>query len=149
MELLIKPVSPKIGTTLPFPRFATAGAAAMDLCACIDEPVTIAPGESKVIPSGISIALPGPEYVALLFSRSGMGVKHGLRLSNCVGVIDSDYRGEVGVALRNDSATPYTVSEGERIAQLMIAPVILPTVSVVDALPESERGAGGFGSTGR
>ncbi len=149
MNLLIKPVSPKIGPTLPFPQFATAGAAAMDLCACIDEPVTIAPGESKVIPSGIAIALPGPEYVALLFSRSGMGVKHGLRLSNCVGVIASDYRGEIGVALRNDSGVDYTVSEGERIAQLMIAPVVLPTVQVVDALPESERGAGGFGSTGR
>ncbi len=149
MNLLIKPVSPKIGTTLPLPHFATDGAAAMDLCACIDAPITIAPGQSKVIPSGISIALPGPEYVALLFSRSGMGVKHGLRLSNCVGVIDSDYRGEIGVALRNDSDVAYTVSEGERIAQLMIAPVVLPTISVVDTLPESARGEGGFGSTGR
>ena len=149
MELKIKAVSPKIGRELPLPTFATDGAAAMDLCACIDAPVTIPAGARTVIPSGIAIALPSPDYVALLFSRSGMGIKSGISLSNSVGVIDSDYRGEIGVGLHNTSDADYTVHPGDRIAQLMITPVIRPTVTLVDELPSSERGAGGFGSTGR
>ena len=149
MELKIKAVSPKIGRELPLPAFATDGAAAMDLCACIDAPVVIPAGKRTVIPSGIAIALPSPDYVALLFSRSGMGIKSGIRLSNSVGVIDSDYRGEIGVGLHNTSDADYTVNPGDRIAQLMITPVIRPTVTLVDELPASERGAGGFGSTGR
>ena len=149
MELKIKAVSPKIGRELPLPAFATDGAAAMDLCACIDTPVVIPAGKRAVIPSGIAIALPSPDYVALLFSRSGMGIKSGISLSNSVGVIDSDYRGEIGVGLHNTSDADYTVNPGDRIAQLMITPVIRPTVTLTDELPASERGAGGFGSTGR
>ena len=149
MELKIKAVSPKIGREFPLPAFATDGAAAMDLCACIDAPVVIPAGKRTVIPSGIAIALPSPDYVALLFSRSGMGIKRGISLSNSVGVIDSDYRGEIGVGLHNTSDADYTVNPGDRIAQLMITPVIRPTVTLVDELPASERGAGGFGSTGR
>ena len=149
MELKIKALSPKIGSELPLPAFATNGAAAMDLCACIDAPVVIPAGARTVIPSGIAIALPSPDYVALLFSRSGMGIKSGISLSNSVGVIDSDYRGEIGVGLHNTSDADYTVNPGDRIAQLMITPVIRPTVTLVDELPASERGAGGFGSTGR
>ena len=149
MELKIKALSPKIGSELPLPAFATDGAAAMDLCACIDDPVVIPAGARTVIPSGIAIALPSPDYVALLFSRSGMGIKSGISLSNSVGVIDSDYRGEIGVGLHNTSDSDYTVNPGDRIAQLMITPVIRPTVTLVDELPASERGAGGFGSTGR
>ena len=149
MELKIKALSPKIGTELPLPHFATDGAAAMDLCACIDRPVVIPAGTRTVIPSGIAIALPSADYVALLFSRSGMGIKSGISLSNSVGVIDSDYRGEIGVGLHNTSDADYTVNPGDRIAQLMITPVVRPTVTLVEELPVSDRGAGGFGSTGR
>ena len=149
MELKIKALSPKIGRELPLPTFATDGAAAMDLCACIDNPVVIPAGARTVIPSGIAIALPSADYVALLFSRSGMGIKSGISLSNSVGVIDSDYRGEIGVGLHNTSDTDYTVNPGDRIAQLMITPVVRPTVTLVEELPASDRGAGGFGSTGR
>ena len=99
MELKIKPLSPKIGTDIPLPRFATAGAACMDLCACVDEAVTLNAGERRLVPTGIAIALPSPEYVALVFARSGLGIKRGVCLSNGVGVIDSDYRGEIGVGI--------------------------------------------------
>lgn len=149
MELKIKPLSPKIGKEIPLPHFATDGAAAMDLCACLDEPMVIPAGGQAVIPTGIAIALPSPDYVALLFSRSGMGVRSGVSLSNCVGVIDSDYRGQIGVGLRNHFDTDYTVHPGDRIAQLMVTPVVRPTVTVTDTLDETARGAGGFGSTGR
>ena len=149
MELKIKALSPKIGTELPLPHFATDGAAAMDLCACIDEGVVIPAGGRAVIPSGIAIALPGPDYVALLFSRSGMGIRSGICLSNSVGVIDSDYRGEIGVGLLNTSEADYTVQPGDRIAQLMVVPVVRPTLVMTETLDETDRGAGGFGSTGR
>jgi len=149
MELKIKAVSPKIGKELPLPRFASDGAAAMDLCACIDVPVVIAPGKRVVIPSGIAIALPSADYVALLFSRSGMGIKSGVSLSNSVGVIDSDYRGEICVGLINEGDSDYTIRPGDRIAQLMITPVVRPTVTLVEELDETARGTGGFGSTGR
>ncbi len=99
MELKIKPLSPKIRDGHPLPRFATAGAACMDLCACVDEAVTLNAGERRLVPTGIAIALPSPEYVALVFARSGLGIKRGVCLSNGVGVIDSDYRGEIGVGL--------------------------------------------------
>ena len=149
MELKIKALSPKIGQEIPAPHFATAGSAAMDLCACIDAPVVIPAGGRTVIPSGIAIALPSADYVALLFSRSGMGIKSGISLSNSVGVIDSDYRGEIGVGLHNTSDADYTVNPGDRIAQLMITPVVRPAIEWVEELPTSDRGAGGFGSTGR
>ena len=149
MELKIKAVSPKMGREIPLPRYQTAGAAAMDLCACVDEAVTLAPGQRRGIPTGIAIALPSPDYVALVFVRSGMGFRHGIALSNGVGVIDSDYRGEIGVGLVNLGDAPYTVQPGDRIAQLMVVPVVQPAVTVVEDLDETERGAGGFGSTGR
>ncbi len=101
MELKIKALSPKIGTEIPLPKFATAGAACMDLCACIDAPVTLEAGARALIPTGIAIALPSADYVALVFARSGLGIKQGVCLSNGVGVIDSDYRGEIGVGLVN------------------------------------------------
>ena len=149
MELKIKPLSPKLGKEIPFPAYATPGSAGMDLRACIDAPVTILPGEQGRIPTGLAIALPGPEWVALLYARSGLAIKHGLSPANCVGVIDSDYRGEVVVALRNYAGEPYTVEPAERIAQMVITPVTQAAVSVVDSLDETERGEGGFGSTGR
>lgn len=148
MDLPIKAVSPKIGGEIPYPFYASAGAAAMDLHACLDEPVTIAPGELVSIPTGIAIALPSAAYVALVFARSGLGVKHGIALSNGVGVIDSDYRGEIKVGLTNLSRTPYTISPADRIAQLAVMPVVQVNPVPVADLDETERGSGGFGSTG-
>jgi len=149
MELKIKALSPKIGIEIPLPKFATAGAACMDLCACIDAPVTLEAGARALIPTGIAIALPSADYVALVFARSGLGIKQGVCLSNGVGVIDSDYRGEIGVGLVNLGQSAYTVQPGDRIAQLMVTPVVQPTVVQVSALDDTDRGAGGFGSTGR
>ena len=141
MELKIKAVSPKIGAEIPFPYYASAGAAAMDLHACIDEAVTLAPGGRAFLPTGIAIALPSAEYVALVFDRSGLGIKHGIALSNGVGVIDSDYRGEIGVGLVNLSETPYTVAPGDRIAQLAVVPVVRAALTPVEELDETARAA--------
>ena len=149
MILQIKALSPKIGDAIPAPRFATPGSAAMDLCACLDGDVTLKAGARQVLPTGIAIALPSADYAALVFARSGLGIKKGVCLSNGVGVIDSDYRGEIGVGLVNLGSEPYTVQPGDRIAQLMVVPVVQPTVTVAEDLDETDRGAGGFGSTGR
>ena len=149
MNLKIKAVSPKIGTDIPFPFYASAGAAGMDLCACMDEPVTIAPRQIVSLPTGIAIALPSADYVALVFARSGLGVKHGVALANGVGVIDSDYRGEIRVGLVNQSDVPYTIQPGDRVAQLAVMPVVQAQLERVETLDETERGAGGFGSTGK
>lgn len=149
MKLKIKAVSDKIGKDIPYPFYATAGAAAMDLCACVDEPVEVAPRALVSIPTGIAIALPSAEYVALVFARSGLGIKHGIALSNGVGVIDSDYRGEIRVGLTNLSDIPYTIQPGDRIAQLMVVPVARAAVLELEELPDTARGAGGFGSTGK
>lgn len=149
MELKIKALSPKIGGEIPVPSFATVGSAAMDLRACIDEDVTIAAGRRAIIPTGIAIALPCADYVALICARSGLASKFGITMANGVGVIDSDYRGELKVALHNSSDTDYTIHDGDRIAQLMVLPVVQPTLQMVEELDETERGEGGFGSTGR
>lgn len=149
MDLKIKAVSNKIGKDIPLPFYATPGSAAMDLHACIDEAVTIPAGARRTIPTGIAIALPGPEYVALVYARSGLGIKHGVAPANCVGVIDSDYRGEILVGLQNSGESDFTVRSGDRIAQLMIAPVIQANIQMVDQLDETQRGSGGFGSTGQ
>ena len=149
MKLKIKALSPKIGTEIPAPFYASAGAAAMDLHACMDEAVTIPAGGRKVIPTGIAIALPSADYVALVFARSGLGIKHGVVPSNCVGVIDSDYRGEIMVGLYNSGESEYTVQPADRIAQLMVVPVVQAQIQMVDELDETQRGTGGFGSTGK
>lgn len=149
MELKIKALSPRIGKDIPAPFYASAGAAAMDLHACIDDAVVIPAGGRKVIPTGIAIALPSADYVALVYARSGLGVKHGVAPANCVGVIDSDYRGEILVGLQNSGDADYTVHTADRVAQLMIAPVVRAEVQMVDELGDTARGAGGFGSTGK
>lgn len=149
MKLKIKALSPKIGTDIPFPYYASAGAAAMDLHACIDQPLLLKAGQRAMVPTGIAIALPDAGYVALVFARSGLGIKKGICLSNGVGVIDSDYRGEISVGLFNSSNVDYTVTPGERIAQLAVMPVVQAELEQVDELDETQRGAGGFGSTGR
>lgn len=131
------------------PAYATAGAAAADLCALLDEPLTLAPMQRALVPTGLAIELPGPECVALVYARSGLSIKHGLTMANGVGVIDSDYRGELRVPMVNLGAEPYTIAPGERIAQLCIAPVWQAAFVQTDALNDTDRGAGGFGSTGR
>ncbi len=130
-------------------RRATKGSAGMDLCACIDEPITINPGDIKVIPTGLAIALQDENYVAYIFARSGLAIKHGITLANCVGVIDSDYRGELCVGLTNISKNPYTIECDERIAQLVISPVCVCEAVEVAELDDTQRGVGGFGSTGK
>ena len=149
MELKIKPLSDKLGKEIPLPAYATEGSAGMDLRACIDEPVTIPAGGRAGIPTGFAIGLPGPEWAALVFARSGLSIKHGVCLANGVGVIDSDYRGEIVAALANQSGEDYTVEPGERVAQLVIVPVAQASLTVTDALDDTQRGAGGFGSTGK
>lgn len=145
MELKIR----KLREGAKIPRRATEGAAGMDLCACIDESITLAPQQLVIVPTGIAIELPDNGCAAFLYARSGLGVKHGICLANGVGVIDSDYRGEVCAGLCNVSDKPYVIAPGERIAQMVIAPVFTPDVVEVSELSDTQRGAGGFGSTGK
>lgn len=132
---------------LPLPAYGSAGAAGADLCAAVGADVTIAPGERQLVPTGLSIALP-PGYEAQVRPRSGLALKHGVTVLNSPGTIDADYRGEVGVVLINHGSEPFVISRGARIAQMVIAPVTHMAVREVVSLPASERGAGGFGSTG-
>ena len=131
------------------PAYATPSAAAADLCAVLDAPLTLEPGQRAMVPTGLAIELPGPDCVALVYARSGLAIKQGVTLSNCVGVIDSDYRGEIKVGLVNLGAAPVTLAPGERVAQLCIAPVWQAAFAPAQELSDTDRGAGGFGSTGR
>lgn len=130
------------------PAYATEGSAAMDLRAAQDKPVAIAPGKSALIPTGIAIGLPSSGYVGLVFARSGLAVKKGIALSNGVGVIDSDYTGELQVGLINQSDTEFVVNPGDRIAQLAVMPVCRAAIVITESLETTARGGGGFGSTG-
>jgi dUTP pyrophosphatase len=148
-EIETKIMNPLIGTTIPLPSYATSGAAAIDLRACLEVPETVQPGETVLIPSGIAISIHDPGLVALLVPRSGLGIKHGIVLANTVGVIDSDYQGEIGIGIANRGTLPYTIEPGERICQMLFVPVLQAELSVVTEFRmESERGTGGFGSTG-
>ena len=130
------------------PTYGTASSAGADLRACLDAPVVLAPGETRLIPIGIAMEIP-EGYVGLVFARSGLASRRDLAPANKVGVVDSDYRGEFFVPMRNHGAQPQTIEPGERIAQLVIMPVLLPQIELAEALEETARGAGGFGSTGR
>jgi dUTP pyrophosphatase len=131
------------------PAYATAGSAGLDLRACIQEPLLLPPGQTELIPSGIAIHLADAGMAAMVLPRSGMGHKHGIVLGNLVGLIDSDYQGQIMVSLWNRSSHPFTLNPMERIAQLVVLPVVQVGLNIVHAFTESERGAGGFGSTGR
>ena len=139
----------KLNENAVVPKAATGGSAGMDLYACIDSDVTIKSGERVLIPTGIAIALESNSYVAYIYARSGLAIKNGITLANCVGVVDSYYRGEVKVGIINLSDSNYTVKNGDRIAQMVIAPVIMPQIEEVNELDHTERASGGFGSTGR
>jgi dUTP pyrophosphatase len=145
-----KIMNPLMGVEIPLPAYATDGAAAMDLRACLREPQTVQPEQTVFIPSGIAISIHDPGLVALIMPRSGLGIKHGIVLANTVGVIDSDYQGEIGIGIHNRGHAPYTIEPGERICQMMFVPVTQVTLDVVSEFSrESMRGAGGFGHTGR
>lgn len=139
----------KLRDNAKIPFRATPGSAGMDLYACIDEPITLEGGEKAVIPTGIAIELPNAELGAFVFARSGLAIKHGIGLLNSVGVIDSDYRGEICVGVINQLKEAYTINPDERIAQLVIMPVSLIMPVEAEELDETERGSGGFGSTGK
>jgi len=131
------------------PAYATAGAAGMDLRACVDAPLTIAPGATELIPTGVAIHIADPGLAAVILPRSGLGHKHGIVLGNLVGLIDSDYQGPLMVSCWNRSATPFTLQPLDRLAQLVIVPVVQAAFRVVESFDASARAAGGFGSTGR
>ncbi|MCE7506633.1 dUTP diphosphatase [Polynucleobacter sp. IMCC30063] len=131
------------------PSYGTPGSAGLDLRACIDEPLEIACGQTVLIPTGLAIYIEDPRYAALILPRSGLGHKHGIVLGNLVGLIDSDYQGQLMVSTWNRSQTPFKLEPMERLAQLVIVPVLQVTIHIVDEFTESSRGAGGFGSTGR
>lgn len=150
LQVKLKKISSRIGTEIPLPSYATSGSAGMDLRACLDKEVVIRPGERAKIPTGIAIQIPQASIVGLVFARSGNAWKHGVTLSNAVGVIDSDYTGEIQVLITNlDADHPFTIKDGERIAQLVFMPVLQAQLQEVEQLEATDRGDGGFGSTGK
>ena len=145
----IKVLDPRLGNEFPLPQHATDGAAGLDLRACLDAPLTLAPGQTQLIRTGFAMHIADPGLAAVLLPRSGLGHRHGIVLGNLVGLIDSDYQGEVMVSCWNRGVAPFTVEPGERIAQLVLVPVVRAEFAVVDSFTPSARGAGGFGHTGR
>ena len=145
----LKVLDPKVGTSIPLPRRGTDGSAGVDLSACLDEPLTLPPGACELIRTGIAIHVEDPGLAAVILPRSGLGHKHGIVLGNLVGLIDSDYQGELLISCWNRGAASFRIEPGERIAQLVIVPVVQADFEVVESFAESGRGAGGFGHTGR
>jgi dUTP pyrophosphatase len=148
-RLQVRVLDARIGRDYPLPQYATEGSAGIDLRACIDAPLELKPGDTQLIPSGIAIYLQDPAYAAIVLPRSGLGHKHGIVLGNLVGLIDSDYQGQIFVSCWNRGQTTFTVEPGERVAQLVVVPVVQVEFDVVNEFVATERGAGGFGSSGR
>jgi len=146
-KLDVKILDPRMRDRLP--HYATNGSAGLDLRACIDKPITLAPGQTELVPTGIAIHLDDPGLAAVILPRSGLGHKHGIVLGNLVGLIDSDYQGQIFVSTWNRGKTPFVLNPMERLAQLVVVPVVQVELNVVDDFAESSRGAGGFGSTGK
>jgi len=147
MKMAVRILDARLRDSLP--AYATAGSAGLDLRACIDAPLTLQPGETQLVPTGMAIHLADPGYCALILPRSGLGHKHGIVLGNLVGLIDSDYQGQLMVSAWNRGQQPFELVPMERLAQLVIVPVVQATFNLVDAFETSQRGEGGFGSTGR
>lgn len=145
----VKILDARIGTVLPLPTYATDGSAGLDLRACLDEPLLLVPGQSVLIRTGLAIYIADPGYAGLVLPRSGLGHKHGIVLGNLVGLIDSDYQGELMVSCWNRGKDAFTIQPGERIAQYVLVPVVQAEFSVVQEFVATDRGAGGFGSSGR
>ena len=147
--LKVRILDARIGKDFPLPQYATAGSAGLDLRACVDKPLVLEPGKAELLPTGLSIYVEDPGLAAVILPRSGLGHKHGIVLGNLVGLIDSDYQGPLMVSAWNRGREPYTVQPGERIAQLVIVPVVQVELEVVEDFAASSRGAGGFGHSGR
>jgi dUTP pyrophosphatase len=147
MKLDIKILDARMRDYLP--AYATPGSAGLDLRACLDEAITLEPGQTTLVPTGLAIHIEDPGYAALILPRSGLGHKHGVVLGNLVGLIDSDYQGQLMISTWNRGATAFTLNPFERLAQMVIVPVVQATFNIVDDFAQSERGAGGFGSTGK
>jgi dUTP pyrophosphatase len=148
IDIEVKILDPRIGNSIPLPQAATPGSAGMDLRAALDEALTLAPGDTALVPSGIAIHIGDPGWCALIVPRSGLGLKHGLVMGNLVGVIDADYQGPLMISCWNRGSRPITIHPGDRIAQLLLTPVAQARLKLVSEFAPSERGAGGFGSTG-
>jgi len=144
----LKILDPRVGDSIPLPHYATGGSAGLDMRACIDEPLTVEPGDTVLVPTGLAIHIGDASLAAVLLPRSGLGHKHGLVLGNLTGLIDSDYQGQVFISCWNRGANSYEVQPGERIAQMVFVPVEQVRFSVVDEFADSDRGAGGFGHSG-
>lgn len=147
-SLQAKILDPRLGRDFPLPSYATPGSAGLDLRAMLQEDLVLEPGQTALIPTGLAIHVADPSLAALILPRSGLGHKHGIVLGNLVGLIDSDYQGELMVSCWNRGQTTFTVSVGERIAQLMLVPVVQAHFDIVESFTETERGAGGFGHSG-
>ena len=147
--LQVRVLDARIGKEFPLPHYATPGSAGLDLRACLDSALVLAPGQTQLIPTGIAVYVADPGLAAVLLPRSGLGHKHGIVLGNLVGLIDSDYQGQVMVSCWNRGQTPFTIEPGERIAQMVVVPVVQVDLAVVDEFAATDRGAGGFGSSGR
>lgn len=145
----LKILDPRVGKTIELPHYATPGSAGLDLRVCIDEPIQIAAQETVLLPTGIAIYIEDPAIAAVILPRSGLGHKHGIVLGNLVGLIDSDYQGELKISCWNRNQEHFTVNPGDRIAQLVFLPIVRPSFDIVDSFTESSRGQGGFGSSGR
>ncbi len=148
-KIQIKILDSRIGNRFPMPKYATDGAAGLDLCACLDEPLTIRPGETHLVPTGFAIHIGEHHLAAMILPRSGLGHKNGIVLGNLVGLIDSDYQGQIFVSVWNRGRETYTVEPGDRIAQMIFTPVVRVDFDVVEEFEESRRGHGGFGHTGK
>ncbi|HEY1899095.1 MAG TPA: dUTP diphosphatase [Steroidobacteraceae bacterium] len=147
--LQVRILDARVGRDFPLPAYATQGSAGMDLRACLDAPLLLAPGQTQLIATGLAIHIDDPGLAAIILPRSGLGHKHGIVLGNLVGLIDSDYQGQVMVSMWNRGPTAFTIEPGERIAQLLVIPVVQVELTVVDDFTTSARGAGGFGHSGR
>jgi len=147
--LKVRILDPRLGAEFPLPAYATAGSAGLDLRACVDAPLVLSPGAAQLLPTGLSIWLEDPGLAAVILPRSGLGHKHGIVLGNLVGLIDSDYQGPLMVSCWNRGNAPYTIEPGERIAQLVVVPVVQVDLQLVQEFTATARGAGGFGSSGR
>ena len=148
-KVRLKVLDARVGKDIPLPEYATEGSAGMDLRACLDGPVTLAPGDTHLVPTGIAIHIGDPGLAAMLLPRSGLGHKHGIVLGNLTGLIDSDYQGQLFVSVWNRGSENFTIEPGERIAQMIIVPVVQVQFEQVEDFEESRRGAGGFGHSGR
>jgi dUTP pyrophosphatase len=148
-KIQLKILDPRIGNSIPLPTYATEGSAGLDLRVCIDEPMQIAPQQTVLLPTGLSIYIADPKLAAVILPRSGLGHKHGIVLGNLVGLIDSDYQGELKISCWNRNQDHFTINPGDRIAQLVFLPVVRAEFDLVETFVASDRGEGGFGSSGR